>query len=78
MATLFEGKAWDFVLKVGSSTKLDPTLNTSPTNIRSDFNDNQPFFNGFLSSKVGTLSPCWDLLTRLGIGITCELALSAS
>ena len=31
MATLFGGEAWDFVLRVGSSQKLDPTLNLNPT-----------------------------------------------
>ena len=32
MTTLFGGEAWELVLKVGSNTKLDPILNTSPAN----------------------------------------------
>ena len=32
MATLFGGEAKDFMLRVGSSQKLDPTLNPSPMN----------------------------------------------
>jgi hypothetical protein len=32
MTTLFGGEAWGLVLKVGSNTKLDPNLNTSPAN----------------------------------------------
>ena len=30
---------------------------------RSDFNDDQPYFSGSWGSQVGTLPPCWDLLT---------------
>ena len=33
MAILFGGEAWDFVLRVGSSKKLEPTLSTTPMNI---------------------------------------------
>ena len=72
MATLFGGEAWDILLIVGSSTKLDPTLNTSPTNIWSDFYDNRPYFDGW-GSKIGTLYPCWDLLTRGGLHVNWPL-----
>ena len=30
MRALFEDEAWDFVLRVRSSKKLDPTFNTRP------------------------------------------------
>ena len=33
MATLFGVEALGLVLRVGSSKKLDPTLNTSPVNV---------------------------------------------
>jgi hypothetical protein len=32
IAILFGGEAWDFVLRGGTSKKLDPTLNASPVN----------------------------------------------
>jgi hypothetical protein len=33
VVTLYGCEAWDFVLRVGSSQKLDPTLNPNPTTI---------------------------------------------
>jgi hypothetical protein len=61
------------VLRVGLSKKLDPTLNTNLVNIYAQDNKDLTLMIVILissvssSSKVRTLPPCWDLLTRLGI-----------
>ena len=58
---------------VGSSKKLDPTLNTSSVMLfliyifikqsRYDFDDNLSYFYGVLTFKSWDSPPCWDLLT---------------
>ena len=63
------------VLQVGSSKKLDPTLNPSPANIFAEYNQN-PILVLFNHVSVGTLPPCWDLLTWVRLETTYELALS--
>ena len=73
MTTLFESEAWDLCRELGRAKKLDPTLNPSPCKYvcvkqsRSDF----MIFNHILvityNSQVATLSPCWDLLTWVGL-----------
>ena len=71
MATLFGGEAWDLVLKVGSSKKVDSTLNTSPVilflhkiikiRLLRDIN-NILMISWDLKGWI--LPPCWD--SRLG------------
>ena len=69
-------------LRVGSSKKLFPTLNTSPT-LYFCINNQDPTLRmiGHIlmiswGSKVGALPLCWDLLTWVGLKTPCELALS--
>ena len=82
MTTLFGGKAWDLCCEVGRVKKLDPILNPRLVNIFPS-NDKDPtfiIFNHVLvitwGSQVGTLPPCWDLLTWVGLGTPCRLALN--
>jgi hypothetical protein len=62
----------ELVLRVGSSKKLDPTLNTSPVN-NSTQNNQDPtlmIINHILTfswcSKIESLPPCWELGPLLG------------
>jgi hypothetical protein len=71
--TTFLKRGWGLVLQVGLSKRLDPTLNPSPENIFA-WNNQDPTlmtFNHMLTitwgSQVGTLPPCWDLLTWVGL-----------
>ena len=62
------------MLQVGSNKKLDPTFNSNPMNICALSNQESTLMiiSHILvvtrGSKVGTLPPCWDLLTWVGLG----------
>jgi hypothetical protein len=65
------------VLRVRQSKKPDATLHTNPVSFSFLFNINNEDLTSmkvnhiltvFLSSKVGTLPPCWDLK----LGTPCE------
>jgi hypothetical protein len=78
--TFFKRWGLGFVLRVGSSKKLDPTLNKLQVQCDICYINNQDLTLKCIDdllmlsrgSKVGTLPPCWDLLTwvRLGTHVT--------
>ena len=55
----------ELVLRVGLRKKLDATLKTSHGILFFDVNHILMVSRG---SRFDILSPCWDLLTRVGLG----------
>ena len=71
---IFWRRGLRLVLRIVLSKMLDPTLKPSPTNMFAWNNEDLTLMivnhMSMVSwgSKVGTLPPCWDLLTWVGLG----------